>query len=171
MLRVIAYVFTCKDVTVIGQENLFFNLKCGEVRELGTWLVGSNSFQEAIDSTVCARLKLWMRWPRAIRYWHLHVLHMAKSPCAIWGLCWKIFKLEEVKRRFRKLKRQHLASFKSFYFRPLPVWQQQAQGWRCGNSKGQVLLEDLASRQSCLPWVAWNLSRTRTCVALAVDRE
>lgn len=58
MVRVIAYVFTCKDVTVIGQENLFFHLKRGEVRELGTWLVGSNSFQEAIDSTVCARLKL-----------------------------------------------------------------------------------------------------------------
>ena len=48
MLRVIAYVFTCKDVTIIGQEHLSFNHKCGEMQELGIWMVGFDSFKEAI---------------------------------------------------------------------------------------------------------------------------
>lgn len=52
MLRVIAYVFTCKDVTITGQGNLFFNLRCGEVQELGIWMVGFDSFKEAILQSV-----------------------------------------------------------------------------------------------------------------------
>lgn len=52
MLRVTAYIFTCKDITITGQENLFFNFKSGDVQGLGAWAVSSDSFKEAIPQTV-----------------------------------------------------------------------------------------------------------------------
>lgn len=40
MLRVILCVFAYEDSIVIGQKNVFFDLKCGDVHILGTWTVG-----------------------------------------------------------------------------------------------------------------------------------
>lgn len=44
MLRVTLYAFACKDITIIGQTNLFLNLKRGEDQLLGTWTVGFDFF-------------------------------------------------------------------------------------------------------------------------------
>lgn len=52
MLRVTVYILTWKGMTVIGQENLFLNLKCGEVQERGAWAVHFDSFKEALLHTV-----------------------------------------------------------------------------------------------------------------------
>lgn len=46
MLRVIVSVFNRKDITIIGREYLFPNLKCGEIGEMGIWMVGFDSLKE-----------------------------------------------------------------------------------------------------------------------------
>lgn len=39
-------------MAIIGEENLFLNLKCGEVQERGAWAVRLDSFKEALLHTV-----------------------------------------------------------------------------------------------------------------------
>lgn len=106
MLRVIASVFNCKDITIIGREYLFPNLKCGEMGELGIWMVGFDSLKEFLQS-VQSQTYEWE--DRGLSGRDICMSWLWLTALTIWGLGWKVLEWEENIRRLRKTKKQHLA--------------------------------------------------------------